>query len=634
MSSLEVANQAHTDKPNQSSVETANTATGSQTAQQTPCLTKRSRAKMDNSQPKRTKTDCGNGRDLLVEGRQGVARSLRGLSPRLPRISLKRLLEVENTLVHGEERLGAKSPTAPSSSAASQLMCQGCEIGGPASGPNLSFLPQIDKWLVVAIQAADSYYQQRKYGVAASRLTTALELCSKGAALVDQLHADHEDISSLVSYLEARLVVCYLKLKRPELALNHAHRSIHLNPAHFRNHLRQAAAFRLLGEPRAAARSAMIADWLYWLSGGSERHLSRLIKLYWQAMLEEAITLEEGVSVMFSPAPCFGEALSDVIARAEEEFRKRHPTFTEYLYTGLDQGLTLPLIERRRREGGRRRGESLPGAWFVLVLTPSPSGCTPARRANEDPSGDHVLPQTRDWNLGLTPNPSPSTQPQTSSPSGSSSRPQAFLLTLGFRRREEGVFLEKLQSRSWPSFTEAPQGSWRPGEVERSCDMVERSCDVLRRTCDVLRRRVLPILDLINSTKLTVGKGVSEVERLTEGLVLEATADTAEPGRSRKCSEPHLNSECDWSVVCVKQEVCDDDVVEMPEWTQTSEDAGFFPGSGVIQRLQYADFLGQLQRGRERTVTLQQVLAELSVAPYLQEVNETDAKLVSNDLLY
>ena len=47
--------------------------------------------------------------------------------------------------------------------------------------------------------------------------------------------------------------------------------------------------------------------------------------------------MEEGVSVMFSPAPCFGEALSDVIARAEEEFRKRHPTFTEYLYTGNTQ---------------------------------------------------------------------------------------------------------------------------------------------------------------------------------------------------------------------------------------------------------------------------------------------------------
>lgn len=29
-------------------------------------------------------------------------------------------------------------------------------------------------------------------------------------------------------------------------------------------------------------RGAMIADYIYWLSGGNNRHISKLIKLYWQ----------------------------------------------------------------------------------------------------------------------------------------------------------------------------------------------------------------------------------------------------------------------------------------------------------------------------------------------------------------
>lgn len=52
-----------------------------------------------------------------------------------------------------------------------------------------------------------------------------------------------------------------------------------------------------------------------------------------------------------------------------------------------------------------------------------------------DTQGLHVLPQTADW----------STFP-----------PQQYLLTLGFKNKEDGKFLEKVSSRKLPTFT----GDW------------------------------------------------------------------------------------------------------------------------------------------------------------------------------
>lgn len=74
--------------------------------------------------------------------------------PALPRISPRDLIEVETKLVFGdEEDITHKSQACTDT----QLMCQASEIGGSPSGPNLSFLPQIDKWLDVALQNANSY---------------------------------------------------------------------------------------------------------------------------------------------------------------------------------------------------------------------------------------------------------------------------------------------------------------------------------------------------------------------------------------------------------------------------------------------------------------------------------------------
>lgn len=76
-------------------------------------------------------------------------------------------------LVYGDNQDMTRKTTE---SLAPQLMCQGSEIVSPPTGPNLSSLPQIDKWLDVALKDADSYYRQKKYVMASSRSAAALEV--------------------------------------------------------------------------------------------------------------------------------------------------------------------------------------------------------------------------------------------------------------------------------------------------------------------------------------------------------------------------------------------------------------------------------------------------------------------------
>ncbi|KAK3533240.1 hypothetical protein QTP70_013659 [Hemibagrus guttatus] len=83
--------------------------------------------------------------------------------------------------------------------------------------------------------------------------------CSKGSVLGKPFSADYEDISKVVSFIQSRLVACYLRLQKPDLALSHSH------------------------------RSAMIADYGHWLSGDGEQTISKLIKLYWQRSLHPLI---------------------------------------------------------------------------------------------------------------------------------------------------------------------------------------------------------------------------------------------------------------------------------------------------------------------------------------------------------
>ncbi|KAL2089722.1 hypothetical protein ACEWY4_014410 [Coilia grayii] len=221
---------------------------------------KKKRKRNDITGPERTGTDGARVRDGWaeennVEDNNGSPSSPSCSSaPIIQRIPVRTLVEIEAKLVYGGEQDITQKPSQAPAHSGSQLMCQPAEILGPRSGPNLSSLPQIDKWLDVALQDADSCYRQKRYDTAASRFTTALELCSKGAIWEKPCNADYEDISRVASFIESRLVACYLRMKKLDKALSHSHRSIHLNPVHFRSHLQQAMAQRLLGNSCAAAR--------------------------------------------------------------------------------------------------------------------------------------------------------------------------------------------------------------------------------------------------------------------------------------------------------------------------------------------------------------------------------------------
>ncbi|KAM5275004.1 LOW QUALITY PROTEIN: spermatogenesis-associated protein 16 [Hipposideros larvatus] len=394
----------------------------------------------------------------------------------LPHIPLKNILDVEVKLVYVNEEDVSYEFMESFVSTGIRPTCQAAEIVDPLRVPNFSILPQIDKWLQVALKDASSCYRQKKYAVAAGQFRTALELCSKGAALEKPFEASAEDIASVASFIETKLVTCYLRMRKPDLALNHAHRSIFLNPAYFRNHLRQATVFRCLERYSEAARSAMIADYMFWLCGRSEPCTSKLIKLYWQAMIEEAITRMESFSVMYTP---FAKKIrADKVEKVKEVFRKTHPAYVEYIYTDL-QGL-------------------------------------------------HMLPQTANW---------------------SSFPPQQYLLTLGFKNKEDGKFLEKVTTRKLPTFT----------EHKTPFCLLTREDTV--RQMETMGKRILPILDVIRSTQLN--------------------------GSCHACS-------------------------------------------GVMEKLQYASLLSQLQRVKEQSQVIHQVMAELATIPYLQDISQQEAELLQS----
>ncbi|XP_005343955.1 spermatogenesis-associated protein 16 [Microtus ochrogaster] len=335
----------------------------------------------------------------------------------LPHVPLKNIMDVEMKLVYVDEEDVSYEFAQPYMCAALQTTGQTATTMPPESAQNLTTVPQIDKWLQVALKDASSCYRQKKYAVAAGQFRTALELCSKGAALGKPFDAHAEDIASVASFIETKLVTCYLRMRKPDLALNHAHRSIVLNPAYFRNHLRQAAVFRCLERYSEAARSAMIADYMFWLCGGSEHGVSKLIKLYWQAMIEEAITRAEAFSVMYTPFAT--KIRADKIEKVKEVFVQTHPAYVDCIYT--------------------------------------------------DTQGLHVLPQTADW---------------------SSFPPQQYLLTLGFKNKEDGKFLEKVSSRKLPTFT----------EHKTPFSLLTREDTV--RLMETVGKRILPVLDFIRSTQL------------------------------------------------------------------------------------------------------------------------------------
>ncbi|KAM9279222.1 spermatogenesis-associated protein 16 [Morus bassanus] len=336
----------------------------------------------------------------------------------LPHIPLKSLMDIEMELVYTDEEYISFEFAEPAVSTSTQSACRDSEKADALSTPNGSVLPQIDSRLQMTLWEARTCYRQKNHAAAVEQFSTALELCSKGAAIDNPFESSPEDISSISSFIETKLVTCYLKLGKPDDALNHSHRSIILNPAYFRNHLRQAAVFRCLERYSEAARSAMIADYMYWLTGGTEQHISKLIKLYWQAMIEEAITREESFSVMYTPF--VREVKADKINKIKDMFAKKHPDYVEHIYT--------------------------------------------------DPHGLHILPQTAEW---------------------PSLPPQHYLLTLGFRNKHIGKILERWSSRKLPIFSDR-KAPFSPVTKEET-----------KRYWDNTGKKIVPVMDLIRSTKLT-----------------------------------------------------------------------------------------------------------------------------------
>ncbi|MEE6501402.1 hypothetical protein FKM82_004160, partial [Ascaphus truei] len=281
-----------------------------------------------------------------------------------PRIPLKNIMDLEMKLVYVDEQDIAYEFIESLVASNAQSTCRAAEEVGSVRALNYSFLPETDKWIQVALKEASTCYRQKKYAIAAGR-------------------------------------------------------SITLNPTYFRNHLRQATVFRSLARYSEAARSAMIADYIYWLSGGREKNISKLIKLYWQAMLEEAITRAETFSVMYTP---FAAKLKpERTEKVKESFTKRHPSYAGYIYT--------------------------------------------------DPKALHILPQTTDW---------------------STAHPQQYLLTLGFKNKEDGFLIEKTR-RQLHTFR------------ENKNPLSPLSNEETEKHFDILWKRILPVLNFTRCTKFLGG---------------------------------------------------------------------------------------------------------------------------------
>ncbi|NXK88115.1 SPT16 protein, partial [Formicarius rufipectus] len=182
-----------------------------------------------------------------------------------------------------------------------------------------------------------------------------VQLCSKGFAIDDPLKSSPDDISRLASFIESKLVICYLKLGQPGIALSHSHRSIIQNPSYFRHHLLQAACFRCLQRYSEAARSAMVADCLYVLAGGTGLETSDLIQLYWQALIQEALSEEVSFSVLYTPFD--KEDKADKIKEANKTFAEKHPDYTQHIFTDPHGIHLLP-----------EPAESLPDQQYLLTL--------------------------------------------------------------------------------------------------------------------------------------------------------------------------------------------------------------------------------------------------------------------------
>ncbi|XP_041331209.1 spermatogenesis-associated protein 16-like [Pyrgilauda ruficollis] len=296
-----------------------------------------------------------------------AAESGTGTFPSPPlHIPLSRLWEIEAELICADEvdtEFESGEPVAPAvPPAVPAAMPPAVPPAGPpaaaqapAQGPGDSRWHRAGRGLRAALQDGSARCRQRDFAAAAAKFSMALELCSKGFALEDPLKSSPDDISRLASWIESKLVICYLKLGQPGLALHHSHRSIIQNPSHFCNHLRQAACFRCLHRYSEAARSAMVAQCLYVLAEGARPDTSDLLQLYWQAMIQEALSGEVSFSALYTPFE--KENKADKIKEANKTFAEKYPDYVQHIFTDPHGIHLLP-----------EEAESHPGQQYLLTL--------------------------------------------------------------------------------------------------------------------------------------------------------------------------------------------------------------------------------------------------------------------------
>ncbi|XP_033367467.1 spermatogenesis-associated protein 16 isoform X3 [Parus major] len=269
-------------------------------------------------------------------------------------IPLSRLREIEAELICADEadtEFESGEPVAPAVPPA----VPPAAAQPPGQAPGDSRWHRAGAGLQAALREGSARCRQRDFAAAAAKFSTALELCSKGFAIEDPLKSSPDDISRLASWIESKLVVCYLKLEQPGLALHHSHRSIIQNPSHFCNHLRQATCFRCLHRYSEAARSAMVAQCLYVLAEGAGLETSDLLQLYWQAMIQEAIRGESSFSALYTPFE--KEDKADKIKEANKTFAEKHPDYVQHIFTDPHGIHLLP-----------EKAESHPDQQYLLTL--------------------------------------------------------------------------------------------------------------------------------------------------------------------------------------------------------------------------------------------------------------------------
>ncbi|KAK2538361.1 hypothetical protein Q9233_002221 [Columba guinea] len=157
--------------------------------------------------------------------------------------------------------------------------------------------------------------------------------------------------------------------------------------------------------------------------------------------------------------------------------------------------------------------------------------------------------------------------------------PQKYLLTLGFRNKHIGKVLERWSSRKLPIFS------------DRKAPFCPLTSEETKRYWDNTGKSIVPVIDFIRSTKLTINlkeqDHVVQVRYVVSGIQGMGKRNQTDQDNRCACS----------------------------------------PG---IEKLHYASLLGRLGRAEEQSQVINQAMAELATIPYLQDISQQDAKLLQS----